>query len=209
MPIRLEMNAIISIFVERGNLELQDRAEILRFGDRTIIVVADGSGGRSGAGLAAEFVVSSTRQNAANLNGLQDCLRMLYELDQKIAKAADCGETTAVIVVLSPDEVSGANVGDSAAWLFTSDGKEELTRVCKPYLGSGVAAPHQFTRKINSGTLVAASDGLWKYTSLESIERAVRAGNPERLATQLADLTRLRSGTFQDDIAIATCRICT
>jgi hypothetical protein len=51
------------------------------------------------------------------------------------------------------------------------------------------------------GTLVIATDGLWKYTSLESIEQRVRHGGEE-----LAALVRLPSGTFQDDVAVLTCR---
>jgi len=62
-------------------------------------------------------------------------------LDQKIAAANDCGETTGVIAIVSANEIFGANVGDSAAWLFTPDGKEELSRVRKPYLGTGVDRP--------------------------------------------------------------------
>lgn len=202
------MNFTTSTFIERGNPELQDRLEVVRFENRVVLVVADGSGGRSGAAQAAEFTVRSARETAVNLNGPEDCLRFLYELDQQIAQAADCGESTGVIVVLTSGELFGANVGDSAAWLFTAHDKEELTRVRKPYLGAGVAVPHQFTRKVNGGTLVVASDGLWKYTSLDSIAQSVRAGKPERLATEMADLTRLRSGAIQDDIAIVTCRIC-
>lgn len=199
------MNYTTSTFIERGNPELQDRVEILRFGNRTLVIVADGSGGRSGAAEAAEFFARSVREVAARLNTVQDCFRLVCELDQKIARASDCGETTGVIAVVSSGEVFGANVGDSAAWLFTQGGKEELTRVRKPYLGTGVAAPHQFTSKGNPGTLVVATDGLWKYTSLESIEQKVGTGNPESLSKELAELVRLRSGAFPDDIAIATC----
>lgn len=193
-----------SNFIERGNPELQDRMEILQFGDKTIIVIADGAGGRSGAAQAAEFIIQSVHKNIEKLNSPNDCLRHLCELDLLITRATDCGETTGIIAVVTQDEIYGANVGDSAAWLFMSDGKEELTRIRKPYLGTGVAAPHQFARKWCGGTLVAATDGLWKYTNLELIEWTVRKGNPDGLASELANLTRLRSGAFQDDIAIAT-----
>jgi serine/threonine protein phosphatase PrpC len=128
-------------------------------------------------------------------------------LDQKLERAAECGETTGVIVVATPVSIFGCNVGDSASWFFSRDGKEELTRVRKPYLGTGVAAPHQFECELSDGTLVVASDGLWKYTSLESIEQKLRTAEPERLAAQLADLVRLRSGAFPDDVAIVTCQI--
>jgi len=67
--------------------------------------------------------------------------------------------------------------------------------------------PHEFVRNSSEGTLVVATDGLWKYTSLELIEQKVRTGNAESLAKELAGLVRLRSGTFPDDIAVATCRI--
>src|SRR5437016_3302829 len=201
-----EMNVTTSMFLEQGNPELQDRVDIVRFDDKTVFIVGDGAGGRSGAAQAAEFFVRFARDAAANLTVTQDCFRLLCELDQKITRADDCGESTGVIVVLSEGEVFGANVGDSAAWLFTPEGNEELSRVRKPYLGTGVAAPHPFARKSSSGTLVVATDGLWKYTSLELIEQKARAGNPERLAAELADLVRLRSGIFPDDIAIATGR---
>jgi len=201
------MTVTTSKFLERGNPEIQDRLEILQFGDRMVLVVADGSGGRSGAAQAAEFVIRSVRDVAEKLIEAGTCFRLLREVDEKIAKEKDCGETTGVVVVLTPGEIFGASVGDSAAWFFTADRNEELTRVRKPYLGTGVATPHQFSRKVSGGTVVVASDGLWKYTSLELIEQTVRAGNPEHLAADLAELVRLRSGAFQDDIAVATCRI--
>jgi len=201
------MNVTTSMFLERGNPELQDRVDIVRFDDKTVFIVADGVGGRSGAVQAAEFFVRFARDAAANLTFTQDCLRLLCELDQKIARADDCGETTGAIVVVSEGEVFGANVGDSAAWLFTPEGNDELSRVRKPYIGTGVAAPRQFARKSSPGTLVVATDGLWKYTSLELIEQKARGGNPERLEAELADLVRLRSDVFPDDIAVATCRI--
>jgi len=199
------MNAITSTFLERGNPELQDRVDNLQSGGNTVLIVADGVGGRTGAAQAAEFLVRTASNAAGNLASAQDCLSLLCELDQKIALANDCGETTGVITVVSDAEVFGANVGDSAAWLFTPDGKAELTRVRKPYLGTGVAAPYQFARRSGPGTLVVASDGLWKYTGLELIEEKVRTVSPERLAAELAELVRLRSGAFPDDIAIATC----
>jgi hypothetical protein len=39
------MNPVTSTFLECGNPELQDRAEILSIGDRMVFVVADGAGG--------------------------------------------------------------------------------------------------------------------------------------------------------------------
>ena len=67
------MNAITSMELERGNPEMQDRAEVLRLGDRIIVVLADGSGGRSGAAQAAEFFIRSACEAAGSLATAQDC----------------------------------------------------------------------------------------------------------------------------------------
>ena len=197
------------MLLERGNPELQDRVEILRFDSRTVLVVADGAGGISGGAQAADFFVRSVRDVAAELTNAEDCGQLLLALDQKIAEATDCGETTGIVVVVRSDGLFGANVGDSAAWLFTTDGKQELTggRPRKPFLGTAATSPHQFVRTSSQGMIVVATDGLWKYTSLELIEQRVMTGNPRNLAEELADLVRLNSGAFPDDIAIVTCRI--
>ena len=56
------------------------------------------------------------------------------------------------------------------------------------------------------GTLVVATDGLWKYAKPGEIATKVKFVAPEQLAPELANLTRLRSGALADDIAIVTCR---
>lgn len=78
---------------------MQDRAEILRLGDKIVVLVADGSGGRSGAAQAAERFILSAREAAETLTTAQDCVQLLIALDQEIERAAECGETTGVIVV--------------------------------------------------------------------------------------------------------------
>lgn len=200
---------ITSIFLERGNPELQDRVEILPLGDRTIFVLADGAGGISGGAQAADLFIRAAKEAAPDLTNAEQCRQLLQSIDQNIADANDCGETTGVVVVVRSDGLFGAQVGDSAAWLFSPGGKQELTsgRARKPFLGNGGVFPHLFVQQATQGTLVVASDGLWKYTSLELIEQKVSAVAAENLATELATLVRLRSGAFPDDIAIATCRL--
>jgi hypothetical protein len=102
----------------------------------------------------------------------------------------------------------GAGVGDSAAWLFSGETQELLTNgQRKPFLGSGSAWAVPFSKPAVKGTLVAATDGLWKYTSLKKIAEKVRTAAPEFLADELGDLVRLKSGAFPDDIAIITSHI--
>jgi PPM family protein phosphatase len=202
------MNAVISQYIEPGNDELQDRLEIVRLDSRIVFIMADGSGGTRGGGEAADRFVRSARDMATKLLQAEDCRRLIQSLDNEIAKAVDCGETTGIITVVQSDVLFGASVGDSAAALVTSRGVHQVSGgPRKPYLGSGFAIPSQFALRISNGTLVIATDGLWKYTSLESIEQKARTGIPDRLAKELADLVRLRSGALPDDIAIATCRI--
>jgi serine/threonine protein phosphatase PrpC len=197
------MNAETSISIQQGNLELQDRAEIFRLSGRTMLAMADGAGGISGGAQTADLFMQSVREALPSLNDVDACRRLLHTIDHKLTDSPGCGETTGVIVVISAAGIYGASVGDSAAWLFTSNRKDELTRgqSRKPFLGTGVALPHGFVREMAEGTLVIATDGLWKYTSLESIEQRVRHGGEE-----LAALVRLPSGTFQDDVAVLTCR---
>lgn len=206
--LRSELN-ITSIFLDRGNPELQDRVELLQFEDRTVFLLADGAGGISGGAQAADFFIRAAREAASDLANPEHCRQLLQSIDQNIAETNDCGETTGVIVVVRSDDLFGAHVGDSAAWLFSSGSKQELTsgRARKPFLGTGGALPHLYLRQATEGILVVASDGLWKYTSLELIEQRAKTGRAENLASELAALVRLRSGAFPDDIAIATCRI--
>lgn len=203
------MIAITSIFLERGNPEMQDRVEFLPFGDRLVFIVGDGAGGIRGGTQAVEWFVRGARQAAPALTSVDDCAELLRRLDGEIADADECGETTGIIIVLNSKGLFGASVGDSAAWLFAAEGKTELTQgqARKPFLGGGMVRPHRFEYVFGRGTLVVATDGLWKYTSLESIERMVRAGSPEKLAADLAELVRLRSGGLQDDVGIVAAAV--
>ena len=132
---------------------------------------------------------------------------LLHEIDNKLARSTAGGETTGVILIVNTARIFGASLGDSVAWFFATDSKDELTQgqLRKPLLGSGVASTHGFARSLLPGTLVVATDGLWKYTALERIEQCVRHAEACNLAAELSELVRLRSGAFPDDAAIVTC----
>lgn len=183
-----------SIFVEKANPELQDRICVSNSGMRTIIAVADGAGGISGGAQAAELFVQSISAHAAELKTADDCGRLLQKIDQELSNASDCGETTGIVVVIGPDRLIGAGVGDSAAWLFSGDSKTLLTNgPRKPFLGTGSAWPAAFSSQAADGTLVVATDGLWKYAGLESIAQKVRTAALRRGAQVEAEL----GGIFQ------------
>jgi serine/threonine protein phosphatase PrpC len=202
------MSFAVSSRVRAGNQVVQDRVEVFRWANRVLLAVADGAGGIAGGTEAAELFMRLVHASAASLISADDCRQLLGRIDRDLAITPECGETTGVIVGIEADGgIFGAGVGDSFGWAFCSSKRVELTygQERKPLLGSGVSIPQSFVAGACEATVVVASDGLWKYTSLEAIEKCVHTGDPFRLADQLSELVRLRSGTFPDDVAIATC----
>jgi serine/threonine protein phosphatase PrpC len=51
--------------------------------------------------------------------------------------------------------------------------------------------------------LLAATDGLWKYAKRQHVAELVRAPPIEKASEALVDEIRLKSGSLQDDVAIA------
>jgi PPM family protein phosphatase len=200
---------LTSIVVHAGNPELQDRAEIIRLGTRTLFAVADGAGGISGGAEAADLFMRLVRESAHSLRTETRCVELLQRIDDGLCDASDCGQSTGVLTVIDHKVVFGASVGDSMAWAFSAYGKAELTcgQQRKPFLGSGMAVACPFTLPTSETTLVVATDGLWKYTSLELIKQRVHAAEVCSLAEALSELVRLPSGTFPDDVAIVTCKL--
>jgi serine/threonine protein phosphatase PrpC len=203
------MEFITSIAVHSGNSELQDRVKVLSFPHRLVLAIADGAGGISGGAQAADFFLGAVQESAASLSSSENCARLLATIDRQMAQSSDCGESTGVIAVVELNRIFGASVGDSMAWSFSAGRRIELTsgQHRKPFLGSDGATAHTFDLLNGPGALVVGTDGLWKYTSIESIEKQVSEGDAGTLANRLCDLVRLRSGAFPDDVAVVTCRI--
>lgn len=189
-----------------GNPELQDRLEIFNHGNRISIALADGAGGISGAVEAAEAWIKLVSENLASLNSPADCHSLLLRADQEIANDPVAGETTALVLAIDHEQIFGASAGDSEVYLFNESRAHNLTRGQhrKPFMGSGAADPVPLRFASPRGVLIAATDGLWKYTSLDRIQAELKNPEPEMLPDRLANLVRLRSGSLQDDIAIAT-----
>ena len=99
--------------------------------------------------------------------------------------------TVARTVYCGPYEGLGAGWREFMDWI-TAEGHFDLTEAQKrkPYLGSGMASPVPFELKLTQqGTLLLATDGLFKYADPLAITDTVRAGLSEapealqRLAT--------------------------
>jgi serine/threonine protein phosphatase PrpC len=199
-----------SLIVQSANPECQVRAEVIPASGRAVLVLADGAGGISGGAHAAERFVNWLREAEGKLQAAEDCIRLLEAVDREMARHKPGGETAGMVVIVDSSRIFGASVGDATAWFFTNEGAGELTygQQHQPLLGSGaVATPRGFSWPVEDGTVVAASDGLWNYTNVAAVSSRVRTRDSEDLAPRLAELARLRSGTFPDDVAIVTCRL--
>lgn len=67
------MHRVIGRVVESGAFELQDRAEVMKAGERVIFAVADGAGGMAGGAKAADFFINAVREFAESLTAPVRC----------------------------------------------------------------------------------------------------------------------------------------
>jgi serine/threonine protein phosphatase PrpC len=189
-----------------GRCGSEDRAEVFERGDDLVIVVADGAGGMLGGAAASEALVDAVRARlldcALDLRDVMPWVRIFREADERLATQA-AGETTGVVVALTGRGVVGVSAGDSEAWVISAASMDDLTSSqVKHRIGSGRAEPVTFHRPTLNGTLLAATDGLFKYAAPEKIVTLANSGAVPDLGHALAGLVRLRSGAFQDDVGI-------
>ena len=166
--------------------EGQDRAVIRDIGGGLVIAVADGAGGTSHGARAAQAVMDLP---------IGDPEQLLTGLDGNLGG----GQTTAVVMTIAGGVISGASVGDSIAWLIPGP---DLTahQQRKPLLGDG-AIPIPFRARM-TGTLLVATDGLWKDARRADIERIATGPDLDAAADALVDLVR----PLQDDVTVVLIR---
>lgn len=193
------MRLRIDRFVSGGD----DRAGHFQTVDGDVLVVADGAGGIGDGAHAAASVIAAVAADLALADALA-CAALLNRVDATLRR----GETTAVLVAVAGDEIRGASVGDSSAWLVDAHGLRDLceNQHRKPLIGSGRAVPVPFSARLGPATLLLASDGLFNYAARARITELAATAALEGLASRLADLARLRSGAFPDDISVLVAR---
>lgn len=188
-----------------GNPENQDRGLVLEDDARSILCVADGAGGLSGAVEAADMAIEIIRRNASLMNSKEACVEALRNLDAAIASDPIAGETTCVFAIVTAEMIFGASVGDSGVWLIPDNGKpENLTHAQqrKPLIGSDQALPVAFHTQRSPGTLLLATDGLLKYSGAESIIATCKQRPIISAAKQLIESVRYASGALPDDVTL-------
>lgn len=176
-----------------------------------LLAVADGMGGRPGGAAAAEFALGGIGAyvrwpDFPGPNALADLLR---RIDLDAAGGRDVGETTAATCCVSERGLSGAAVGDSAAWWVTADAVTHLADQAwpKPWIGSGSARPFPFSAPPETGTLLLMTDGVWKYADPTVLAGIARGDDLPSIPRRLIDAARMRSGQLQDDAAVIAARL--
>jgi len=171
---------------------------VIEIPDGVVIVLADGAGGTSNGARAAQAIVDAVTANPLSL----DWAGVLVDLDDP-AKLGG-GQATAVIATITSTGITGASVGDSGAWLVRAGAITNLTanQRRKPLVGDG-CEPVSFSAGPLDGSLVIASDGLFRYAIARDIAFVVERGEPpEEVARRLVELVRLADGSLQDDVAV-------
>jgi hypothetical protein len=102
--------------------------------------------------------------------------------------------------------VSGASCGDSAAVLFGPQQSSEMLTARQfkdPPVGSGGADAVPFFVHLQSPwTLLAMSDGVWKYAGWENILNLDPARRVEEIVAAILARARMRNGGLQDDFTL-------
>jgi serine/threonine protein phosphatase PrpC len=182
----------------------QDRAIAVPASGGYLVAVADGAGGTGGGAVAAESLIAFVERLAEDAAST-DWLAALRTFDDELSAHPSGGQTTGIIAFIDREQIMGASVGDSSAYLILSSGHaRELTaqQHRKPLLGSGEALPVQFKAGRLGKRVLLASDGLCKYALLERICAFASHGPVEHAANVLVDCVRLPSGSLQDDVAV-------
>ena len=180
----------------------QDRATVIDGLHRTLVVVADGAGGVGDGAAAADAVCRALADDA-------DWATWLAQRDADLAARGTAMAAAIALSISDAGDVRGASVGDCEALVFGDGEAVNLTgcQVRKPLLGDGAAEPIAFGAPCVRGTLVIATDGLWKYLSGARIAEFARIRPLEAAVAALVDGVRLRSGALQDDVAIVVCAL--
>jgi PPM family protein phosphatase len=184
----------------------QDRVRYSYRDGVLLAAVAGGAGGSSGGLKAAEIAVALAMDAPAVPQNCGACTDLMLKIDRVVYEDTAAGESTLVFAVIRDQLLHGACVGDSIAWIVRSSEVQDLTSGAarKPLLGSGGALPYCFGPiHMEQGILLLATDGLWKYAPREQIARCAASLRLPCALDELADLVRLRSGSLQDDVAIA------
>jgi hypothetical protein len=181
----------------------------------TLVAVADGQGGRAGGALAARgacriFLGAASRLVPEELLDQRAWDELLRGVDEALLRERRAGLTTLVALCMVQGKLRGSSCGDSAAVLVTAsrDAVILTERQRKnPPVGSGSARFAGFAAELRPPwTVMAMTDGVWKYAGWEKVIAAAALDSPEETVAALREAAALPTGALQDDFTLAVFR---
>jgi serine/threonine protein phosphatase PrpC len=177
-----------------------------------VCAVADGQGGRAGGAEAARIACQKCLELGLDYSPARLLLPSTWQdifrkVDKAICDDSIAGFTTLVSFCISESHVAGASNGDSAAVLKNSDVAPIMLthgQHKNPPLGSGGAITVSFAAALEKPwTVVAMTDGVWKYAGWETVLAIASDRSGEEIIQELKNRARLPlSGAFQDDFTV-------
>jgi hypothetical protein len=204
-----------------GHIENEDAHAVRLFqSDPEIYLcaVADGQGGQPGGGAAARVARTTCIDAASKFAAVSLCVpktwnQILQTVDRAVADEPTAGFTTLAAFCLTAEHIYGASCGDSAVVSLRA---QEIPTIltaqqCKnPPIGSGFASAVSFSARLRAPwTVLAMSDGVWKYAGWENLFK-VAAGRSrgEEICTALRECAQLpRTGALQDDFTLVVLQL--
>ena len=197
-----------------GHARNEDAWVVQPLGDSCVgylCALADGQGGRAGGARAAEVACRTAVEIGATyptgkLQSSATWQKVLRAADNAVNDDADAGFATLIVFCVTPEFVSGASSGDSAAVVFGPQHYHVILTAKQhkdPPVGSGGAEPIPFFAPLKMPwTLLAMSDGVWKYAGWENILNLDPTRRVEEIVAALLARARLRGGGLQDDFTL-------
>ena len=230
--------------------EQQDRVAIMaspRDKRTALVALADGMGGKTGGALAAQQVIATAQSLFNDFNpsvdNTEDFLRQITQEAHTVIKLTAMSSekephSTMVLLLLQPDRVDWAHVGDSRLYYFRQDklayrtvdhsfaemvARERhttqndarlhrLNNVLTSALGSQrepeISLGCSDNPQPNDNYLVC-SDGLWPLFKEEELGQAINEHEPRKASEFLIDTARKRATGRGDNCTLAIIKLVT
>jgi PPM family protein phosphatase len=178
-----------------------------------LCALADGQGGQAGGARAAQLacrvcIEAASAQQPAILPIRPDAWEtILRQADAAVASDPEAGFTTLIAFCIQKDAICGASNGDSGVYAVSAGwpGAILTGRQHKdPPIGCGGALPVGFTARLKRPwTVLALSDGVWKYAKWDRVADAASRLTGQVIINMLRKQAGLRgNGRLQDDFSI-------
>lgn len=181
-----------------------------------LVALADGQGGREGGAIAARLACRAGVETASNMTSPEllqpvSWSGIFQAADAAVHRHPAAGFTTLVIFCIASGVICGCSNGDSAAVLVDARHRAEILTARQPKnppVGSGNARFTTFCAKlVPPWTVLALSDGVWKYTGWTAVFEAAARYQGDALIDYLRGCARLPfTGRLQDDFTLVVAR---